>query len=247
MATRVWPIPLAMGIDQRLINGYIYISPNGVDDPEKISERAEHFGRRAGHYFENWDEIYANWVDKAKDCIGRLNAIEFRPLPDMEPEEHVFGHRGVYSSHDLLSAYNRLIENMLEMGSYHFEMLNLGYGAYLTFREFCQQAFPGITDRTLSKMVCGIDNLLLRPDDEVRKLAEQAVQLNLTEIVLANDDPDTTLAEIGNADNGAAWLAAFEAAKEPWFRFSTGVGYTHTDPVWIDDLRLPFMAAAPLC
>lgn len=242
MATRVWPIPLAMGIDQRLINGYIYISPNGVDDPAKIAERAEHFGRRAGHYFENWDEIYANWVEKAKDCIGRLNEIEFRPLPDLEPEKNVFEHRGVYSSHDLLSAYNRLIENMLEMGSYHFEMLNLGYGAYLTLREFCQQAFPGITDRTLSQMVCGIDNLLLRPDDEVRKLAEQAVALNLTEIVLANEDPHTTLAEIANAENGAAWLAAFEEAKEPWFRFSTGVGYTHSDPVWIDDLRLPFMA-----
>lgn len=52
------------------------------------------------------------------------------------------------------------------MGSYHFEMLNLGYGAYLTFREFCQQAFPGISDQTITDMVSGIDILLFRPDDE---------------------------------------------------------------------------------
>ena len=242
MASRVWPIPVAMGIDQRLINGYIYVSPNGVTDPEKIAERQKHFTRRAGHYFGNWDEIYGEWTEKAKDCIGRLDKIEFRPLPEIEPEENVFSHRGIYSSHDLLSSYNRLIENMLEMGSYHFEMLNLGYGAYLTFREFCQQAFPGITDATITQMVCGIDNLLLRPDDEVRRLAAAAMELKVADVVLKYEQPDEMLAAMAMAKGGDLWLEKFEAAKEPWFRFSTGVGYTHTDPVWIDDLRLPLMA-----
>ena len=27
MSTRVWPIPLAGGIDHRIVNGYLYISP----------------------------------------------------------------------------------------------------------------------------------------------------------------------------------------------------------------------------
>ena len=242
MAHRVWPIPVSMGIDQRLVNGHIYISPNGITDGKEIAARNEHFTRRAGHYFENWDDIYANWVDKVEDCIQRLDAIEFRPLPELAPEKHVFEHRGIYSSHDLLKTYNRLIENMLEMGSYHFEMLILGYGAYLTFRDFCQGAFPGITDRTISQMVCGIDNLLLRPDDEVRKLAALAVEMNLADIVLKHEDPDALLAAMAEAEGGGEWLAAREAAKEPWFHFSTGVGYDHTDPVWIDDLRLPFMA-----
>lgn len=140
MTTKVWPIPLALGIDQRIINGYLYVSPNAIDDPDEIARRAEHFNVRAGHYYDNWDSIYAQWIEKAKDCIERLKAIQFQPLPDIEPEANVFSHRGIYSSHDLLSAYSQLIENMLEMGSYHFEMLNLGYGAYLTFREFCQEA-----------------------------------------------------------------------------------------------------------
>ena len=242
MTHRVWPIPVAMGIDQRLVNGHIYISPNGITDPDVIAARAEHFTKRAGHYFENWDDIYANWVVKVKDCIERLKAIEFKPLPELEPEEHVFEYRGVYSSHDLLRTYNRLIENMLEMGSYHFEMLNLGYGAYLTFREFCQGAFPGITDRTISQMVSGIDNLLLRPDDEVRKLAALAVEKGLADLILAEKDPDKLMVAMAEAEGGGEWLAAFEAAKEPWFHFSTGVGYDHSDPVWIDDLRLPLMA-----
>jgi len=242
MTTKVWPIPLALGIDQRIINGYLYVSPNAIDDPDEIARRAEHFNVRAGHYYDNWDSIYAQWIEKAKDCIERLKAIQFQPLPDIEPEANVFSHRGIYSSHDLLSAYSQLIENMLEMGSYHFEMLNLGYGAYLTFREFCQEAFPGITDQTITNMVSGIDILLFRPDDELRKLAELAIELNVAELILDNEQPEQALAALARAEKGAAWLEAYEQAREPWFWFSTGVGYTHSDPVWMSDPRLPFTA-----
>ena len=118
---------------------------------------------------------------------------------------------------------------MLEMGSYHFEMLNLGYGAYLTFREFCQQAFPGITDRTLSQMVCGIDNLLLRPDDEVRKLAEQAMKFGVADIILEYTDPNEVLGKIESSSGGKKWIQALETAKEPWFSlFNWG---------WVHSLR----------
>ncbi|WP_198555998.1 PEP-utilizing enzyme [Halomonas sp. MES3-P3E] len=242
MTNRVWPIPLAQGIDHRIINGYLYVSPNAVTDPDEIAKRAEHFNSRAGHYYENWDFIYGEWETKARDCIERLKAIEFKPLPELVPEEQVFGHRGLYSSHDLLTSYNTLIQNMLEMGSYHFEMLNLGYGAYLTFREFCQEAFPGISDQTITHMVSGIDILLFRPDDEVRGLAELAVELGLDGVILENEAPEAMLDAIKAAPKGEQWLAAYEEAREPWFWFSTGVGYTHEDPVWMTDPRMPFSA-----
>ena len=242
MSTRVWPLPLAGGIDHRIINGYLYISPNAVTDPDEVARRAEAFAARAGHYYENWDEIYAQWEAKATDCIRRLEAIRFTPLPDREPDESVFGHRGLYSSYDLLARYSELIHNMFEMGSYHFEMLNLGYGAYLTFREFCQTAFPGITDQTIASMVSGIDIMLFRPDDEVRALAALAVELGVTETLLEIEDPDAALAALAGGEAGARWVAAFEEAKDPWFWFSTGPGYQHSDRAWMDDLRLPFSA-----
>ena len=242
MSTRVWPVPPAGGIDHRIINGYLYISPNAVTDPAEVAKRAQDFAVRAGHYYENWDEIYEQWVAKATGCIERLKAIRFAPLPEMEPETSVFEHRGVYSTYQLLTSYGALIENLFEMGSYHFEMLNLGYGAYLTFREFCQAAFPGISDQTIASMVSGIDILLFRPDDEVRALARLAVEHGLADVVLAGDDPEKTLAAIAAHEGGARWLEAFEKAKDPWFWFSTGAGYTHSDRAWIDDLRLPFSA-----
>jgi pyruvate,water dikinase len=240
MTTRVFLVPPAWGIDHRIVNGYLYISPSTLSDPAVIAERAEHFARRAGHYFANWDEIYREWIAKADDCIARLKQIELRPLPEVEDEAMVTGHRGVYSGYDLMTSYDRLIENLFEMGSYHFEMLNLGYGAYLTFRELCQGAFPGITDQTVARMVAGIDILLFRPDDEVRKLAAKAVQLGLADAIRDHDDPARALEEIRGRSGGQEWLDALEAAKEPWFWYSTGAGYTHTDRAWVDDLRLPF-------
>lgn len=242
MTNRVWPIPLAGGIDHRIINGYLYVSPTAVTDPAVVEERAAHFNERAGYYYEHWDELYAAWEIKARDCIDRLSKISFETLPHLEPLESVTEGRGLYSSHTLVSGYSELVNNFFEMGSYHFEMLNLGYGAYLTFREFCQAAFPGISDQTIASMVSGIDVLLFRPDDEIRKLAALAVELGLGAVVLSDDDPQTVLDRLAAEQAGATWLEAFEAAKDPWFWFSTGPGYQHFDRAWIDDLRLPFKA-----
>jgi len=242
MSSRVWALPPAIGIDHRVINGYLYVSPNAVTDPAEVAERQEYFTRRAGHYFENWDEIFENWKSKAEDCIARLRGMEFKPLPAYEPESSILEHKGKYSSLELLSSYNRLIENMLEMGSYHFEMLNLGYGAYLTFREFCQSIFPGIADQTITDMVSGIDILLFRPDDELRKLAALAVELGVDAVFDRGLSPDEALVALGMNEPGRKWIAALEAAKDPWFWYSTGSGYCHADPVWMTDLRLPFTA-----
>ncbi len=240
--SRVYVIPPALGMDQRIVNGYLYISPNSITDPDLIARRAEMFTRRAGHYYENWDEIYSHWIVKAEDCIRRLRELEIADLPEAEPEEVVFSHSGLTSGYKLLATYNRLIENMQEMAHYHFEMLGLGYAAYLTFRDFCQRVFPGIADQTISKMVAGIDILFFRPDDELRKLSELALELGLAELIEHELDPARALQAISKAPNGQVWLEAFEGAKEPWFWFSSGPGYSHEHRAWVDDLGLPFNA-----
>jgi pyruvate,water dikinase len=240
--TRVYVVPPALGIDQRILNGYLYTSPNSITDPELIGQRAELFTKRAGHYYENWNEIYDNWVAKAEDCIRRLKELEISDLPELEPESVVFSHRGLTSSYDLLATYNRLIENMQEMAYYHFEMLGLGYAAYLTFRDFCQRAFPGVSDQTISKMVGGIEILFFRPDDEVRKLAERAIELGVAGCITREHDPGRALEAILRTPGGERWIESFEQAKDPWFWYSTGPGYSHEHRAWMDDLRLPFNA-----
>ena len=133
--------------------------------------RAELFARRGGHYYEHWDELYERWLDKVEAATASSIALEVPGVGEFEDESIVTEGRGLGSSHALLQAYDRLIEGVDRIFQYHFEFLNLGYGAYFVFYEQCRQAFPEITDQTIAKMVSAIDVLVLRPDDELRRLA----------------------------------------------------------------------------
>jgi pyruvate,water dikinase len=237
--TRYMVVPTALGIDHRVVNGYVYISPNTVKDPADIARRAEQFGPRAGHYFSNWQELYEQWVAKAKATREELESLQFPALPDAEPLEHVLAGQDRGSVYGLISTYNRLLENIAQIGHLHFEMLGLGYGAYVTFGEFCRRAFPDIRDQTIAQMVAGIDILMFRPDDELKRLARLAVELGVAEPLKAGGDGEATLAAIGELEGGPQWLTELERSREPWFWFCTGAGMIHEDPAWNDDIAIP--------
>jgi pyruvate,water dikinase len=237
--TRVFRVPSSLGLDHRVLNGYVYVSPTVIEDDEEIQRRAKDFQERAGYYFANWDDLYAKWVAKAEDCRARLQAIRFEPLPDVEPLADVQAGRERTSGYRLMEAYETLLANVHEEAYLHFEMLGLGYGAFLTFRDFCANAFPGIRDQTVAAMVAGIDILLFRPDEELHKLAKLAVELDVDAALAQGESPDATLDAVRATPNGERWLAALQDAREPWFWYSTGSGLSHNHPAWNDDLTFP--------
>ncbi|MBI3243039.1 MAG: hypothetical protein HYZ49_12170 [Chloroflexi bacterium] len=241
--TRVFIVPPALGIDQRVLNGYLYITALPVANPDDIPARVGHFMERAGYYFQNWDRLYAQWVKKAEDTIAELKAIKVPDLPEMEDLETVVrAGRGITSAYDLVVAYNRAIENMYKIWQLHFEFLNLGYAAYLTFYGFCKNAFPDISDQTVAKLVSGIDVILFRPDEELKRLSQAAVDLGVAGVFKKTIQPDEVIAEMGKSDAGKKWLDELEKSKDPWFYFSTGTGFYHLHRSWIDDLTVPCLA-----
>ena len=181
--SRLFAVPQSLGVECRILNGYVYASTNLVTDDAALAERAELFSRRSGHYYEHWDELYERWLDKVEAATSELIALEVPEMGEFEDESIVTEGRGLGSSYALLQAYDRLIEGVDRIFQYHFEFLSLGYGAYFVFYEQCRQAFPEITDQTLAQMVSAIDVLVLRPDDELRRLARLAVELGVSEVV----------------------------------------------------------------
>jgi pyruvate, water dikinase len=239
--SRIFAVPPALGIDHRVLYGWVYMSANAVTEPAEIGRRAELFGARAGYYFSHWDELYGRWRQKVEETIEELEALEVPDLPDIEDEAVVTEGRGIGATHTLLVAYNRLLESVDRIWQYHFEFLNLGYAAYLVFYELCKQSFPDIPDQTIAKMVSGIDVVLFRPDDELKRLAGRAFQLGVADAVLgAGTGSESELREVlSETEPGRDWLADWDAVKTPWFYYSNGNGFYHHHRSWIDDPSVP--------
>jgi pyruvate, water dikinase len=236
---RAFAVPPAMGVDYRIVNGYVYISPNPVKDPEKIAERAGFFEKRAGHYFQNWDELYARWRERMKELNHEVESIEVPELPEYEPDEVVFGERNL-SNVDLLRAYSHTLRCAEMMWQYHFEMLLLGYGAYLTFAEFVRGALPDVPDQHITQMVAGIDVVLFRADAELRRLARAALEAGVDSAFAEGRSPDEIDAELSRSEEGRRWLEQLEEIKDPWFNMGTGDALYHYFGSWHDDPSIPY-------
>ncbi len=236
--TRHYIIPPANGIEFRIHNGFCYMSPVGVA-PELIPDRVPHFMERAGYYFQNWNTLLENWKKKVLATIEEMDAINFEKLPDMVDIEVITSGAGIDPTAKMMADYDRLIQLAYKNWEHHFEFLNLGYVAYLDFFGFCKESFPGIPDLAIARMVMGVDSVLFRPDDELKNLAELAVKLGLTQKFADNNSAAEVLGALAASSEGVQWIAAWEAAQEPWFNYTSGNGFYGSDVYWRDNLDLP--------
>src|SRR5271166_5906071 len=239
--TRVHCLPTTLGIDYRIINGRIYIGGNAVTDPAEIARRTVEFKQRAFYYYGNWERLYDQWKDKMMVLIRDAEKLPKVEIPEFEPLQHVHAGRGIASNHYLLDTYQRTLEGYFRMWQYHFEFLLLGYGAYLTFFDFCKKAFPEISDQTVARMVAGMEAEIFRPDDELRRLAKRAIELGVDDQIkdgLSPKDILQSLEQLG--EPGRKWLEELAVSRDPWFNINVGDGFYHYHRSWNDDLSMPF-------
>src|SRR5579875_2824008 len=225
---RVFAVPPAMGIDYRIVNGYVYISGNPVTDPDKIAERAAFFQSRAGYYYANWPTLYEKWQEKMRALIAELEELQVPALPEYESDEVAFGDDRNTAFYEVLDAYGRVLRLGDLMWQHHFEFLLLGYGAYATFAELCKSNVPGI------------DVILFRPDAELRRLARLALETGVDGTFVDGRTPQEMEAELSESEAGRAWLAELEAIKDPWFNMATGDGLNHYYRSWLDEPGIPY-------
>ena len=109
--SRHYRIPPADGIDFRVVYGYPFFSPVGVDDGARIESRVPEFMERAGHYFGNWDSLYDSWLGKVKANIDEIANIDFSPLPEIEPLEVVTSGQGFGTGYQIQANYHRFKGN----------------------------------------------------------------------------------------------------------------------------------------
>jgi pyruvate, water dikinase len=241
--TRVQCLPTTLGIDYRIINGRIYIGGNAVTDPAEIARRTDEFKQRAFYYYGNWERLFDQWKDKIMALIRETEKLLKPQLPEFEPLAHVHAGRGIASNHYLLDTYQKTLEGYFRMWQYHFEFLLLGYGAYLTFFDFCKKAFPEISDQTVARMVAGMQAEIFRPDDELRRLAKRAIELGVEDKLRDGLSPHEIMKSLEQmGEPGRTWLEELAVSRDPWFNINVGDGFYHYHRSWNDDLSMPFAA-----
>jgi pyruvate,water dikinase len=82
--TRVFSLP-AYGIEQRVVNGYLYICAVPVSDPNTIPARIEVFLKRAGEYYGNWNRYFDEWKVKMTRVIDDLKGLGSRACRGSSP------------------------------------------------------------------------------------------------------------------------------------------------------------------
>lgn len=241
--TRVFCIPPAQGIAQRMVGGYMYICAIAPPPDEIIGEKAVLFEKRVFYVFEHYDELWDKWLIKFKALGEEMKAVEIpAELPKFVPEDQVLpAPTGCYVSYDLIESFDRLVNQMIKGWQYHFEMLNLTYLAYLMFADVARKLFPGINESAIGKMVAGAYVSMFRPEEELCKLSRLAHSTpEVADILKNGSSVEEKIAELEKRPAGQRWLEEYEKAKDPWFYVSCGSGWYHHEGSWITDPEIPY-------
>ena len=91
----------------------------------------------------------------------------------------------------------------------------------------------------VTQMISGIDVIMYRPDEELKKLARLAVDAKVDGAIAGSSTWLDVEASLRKEPRAAAWLAALEKSRQPWFNVSTGTGWFHHDRSWNDQMSVP--------
>jgi len=241
--TRVFCIPPAQGIAQRMLGCYMYICAINPPPDSVIGEKAQHFQKRAFYVFQHYDELWDKWITKFRALGNEMAAVQVpKELPKFVPEDQVLpAPKGCYVSHDLKEAFDTLVNQMFKGWQYHFEMLNLTYLAYLMFADVARKLFPGISESAIGKMVAGAYVSMFRPEEELCRLSRLATSSRgLADILKSGMSVEQKQAELKKTPDGKHWLEEYEKAKDPWFYVSCGSGWFHYEGSWISKPDIPY-------
>ncbi|MCL5950099.1 MAG: PEP-utilizing enzyme [Chloroflexi bacterium] len=241
--TRVFCIPPAQGVAQRMLGCYMYICAIAPPPENVIREKAELFPKRVFPVFDNYQELWDQWLNRQQKLGQELKSLKIpkelpRYVPDFDSRTTV---PDVTPAQDLLEAFNNAVNIIYRAWHYHFAYLNVTYLAYLMFTDVAHKLFPGISESAIGKMVAGAEVSMFRPEEELCRLSRLAYGHPRVANILKSDRPAARKIEsLREFDDGLMWLESMDEIKDPWFYVSCGSGWFHYEGSWINKLDVPF-------
>jgi pyruvate,water dikinase len=244
---RIMPVPTAYGTDYRVLNGYVYVSPNEVTDSELIKRRADVIVPRIKFATDNFELYFNLWKKKMAELNRELASIKVPRLPEFVTENILWEGPGFGTAYQLMRAFMRIIDGYLRCEQHHFEILVGAYGNYMALCDFVLKRVPGMDAPSVGRLCAGGIYDVLVPDMKLKELAQLAVDLKvdgrISQPFEKGTAPEQIMVELRKERDGEEWMDNLDEAREPWFHFAAGTGgFTCDHTSWNDDLRIPFEA-----
>ena len=187
--TRVFCIPPAQGVAQRMLGCYMYICAVEPPPGEVIEKKAELFGKRVPYTFQNYLTQFETWLERFQALGADMEKLYVpEKLPDFVPDEEVIPMpKGTTDGYEVMESFNTIISQIFKAWQYHFQYLNLAYLAYLMFIDTARKLFPGIKESTIGKMVAGAEVSMFRPEEELCRLSRLAAAKNSVKEIVKGD------------------------------------------------------------
>ncbi|MDJ1134463.1 PEP-utilizing enzyme [Streptomyces iconiensis] len=231
--SRVFALPGGYGTEHRILNGYSYLSPVPVTDAAERAARAEVFAARSRTYYAQWEQLHQRWLDRVLALISETEALHVPGLPGLEDDRVLHEGAVAASSRLLLERYDAVLANLFAAWQHHFELLTLGYAAYLKLYHWARQHFPGVTDQSVAQLLAGHDSRLFRAQEGVAQLTAAAVESGLDGLVRAHGYAEAVPLLRGRQE-GRDWLESWRKLSDPWFNIATDSGLNHRSRSWRD-------------
>jgi pyruvate,water dikinase len=247
--TRIWCIPPAQGVLQRVFGCYVYLAA-APPPPDDVIKKKEELAKKRIYDFvwkEYGPKLWEEWLQKVKAVGEELEKVEIpEELPDFESYDVIFPTpRGYSTAHKVIEAWNKMVNLYMKGWQYHFQYLNVAKFAQVSFIFLCKKL--GIPEEDIAKMISGFPGSadavpqMFKPAEELARLARLALQLpGVADILKKDISVEEKIKELQKFDAGKKWLEELEKTKKPWWYVSCASGWYHYDGSWINRPEVPF-------
>lgn len=185
-------VPTSRGLDERIYHHRPYITPIIVTDEEEVKRREVVFRKNMAEWIDNFDKVW----DTSKAYMLGLS----EPIKKFDVEKAC--------DRDLILHFDDVWHKGELMWIEHFATSQAHVAIVMMFEKACIDLFGfDSTDERYHLLASGEDNLILRTDHELWKLAQRANELGVSGIIESNELKNIITAMNESSVQGRQWVA----------------------------------------
>lgn len=192
-ACEVLQVPGNKGFDQRVIDGYVFMTSIITTDEER-KQREPIFRERLMPFVEDLDKEWHKFRDEWMAVIEPLKETELEKLSDMQLQLY----------------WEEYLQANQRFWDVHFHLFWAVLPVYILFEDACGELLSlGPQDPGFKKLLAGFDNEIFKVNRELWRLGDRATELGLAGVFIDTEDNEGVLRALEESDAGRNWLGEY--------------------------------------